>query len=352
MTNYNIPYAPVQTPAQVAANKKRNKERWAQYDEQYRTAWSETSKRTMQEWWDSLTPEQRAHETAKLQEWWDSKGEAYRKKHGAKAQAWRQDAEKVLAYREKKLKLGHWRPAEIYEEVYYKTMVPERFSGKLYKELVKEYNMPIQTIRHIAIGIRGSYFNLSAEQHENNIKRVTLEYKKLVQDRLEQKEYNKKVKQNKVITDGKSFKGKGALRVPIKWEIISPGKGAEDLYDYYNNLRTSNQKMPVSPSLVYYFRENNFTAKQIKEYCYTNNIYKGNDQSYWHKLRKFNFPWYSNSEAKFYEFDKTTDAAKWLSEYFQDPKMIPQWLNGINGLGTHGKTKGWIIRKNPVLHEL
>ena len=332
-------YAPIQTEKQKEENSKRNKERWAQYDEEYRKAWSETSKRKMQEWWDSLTPEQRAYETAKRQEWWDSKDEAYRKIHASKSQIWRQDVEKVLAYRQKMIASGKWRDPEIYREIYYKTLSYNRCDryneSNLYKQLSKEYNIPYQTVLHIAYNLVPT--GISSKEHEQNIKikeKANNDYKK---------EREKKWKEEQEIRHNKKFW--------FTWELISPGKGSEELYDYANSLRTSNQRMPINPSLVYYFREQGMSAMEIRQYCKENKIYENNDYSYWYKIEKHQYPWYSTEKSITYKFDTTAEAKGFISKTFSGNVDLDKHGSSEEGCSLYGKlikfgpAKGWIVRK-------
>ena len=104
--------------------------------------------------------------------------------------------------------------------------------------------------------------------------------------------------------------------------------------------------MPVKPSLVYFFREKGMKAKEIKEYCKENNIYESDDNTYWHKLAKFIYPWYSTNESVIHRFDNTNDAVEFASKVFER-KCTHQWLHERekSGLQKFGPAKGWIIRK-------
>lgn len=104
--------------------------------------------------------------------------------------------------------------------------------------------------------------------------------------------------------------------------------------------------MPVDPSLVYFFRDEGMTAKEIKFYCKENDIYKSDDASYWHKLKKFKYPWYSTEESIKTTFDKTSEAVDFASKIF-NRNCSYQWLHerSTSGLQKFGSAKGWIIRK-------
>tara|TARA_R110000803_G_scaffold106317_2_gene174417 strand:+ start:1071 stop:2102 length:1032 start_codon:yes stop_codon:yes gene_type:complete len=317
-------YTPIATEQQKIENRKRNKERWAEYDEEYRKAWSETSTRTMKEYWEGLTPEQHAEETYNRARHWESKDEAYRKEHGTRSQIWRQDADKILAQRKKMIASGKWRDPELYREIYEKTLTFERYNySGLYKKLSEEYNIPKSVIQHIAINI-SNYDIVSDKQHLKNMQKIRKEW-----DRV------KAVREEELIEQRKNGK------FWFDWEFISPGKGAEELYDYYNSKRTSNQRMPVKPSLVYYFREQGMKASEIREYCKKNKIYVNTDQSYWYKLAKHKYPWYSTDESVVTRFEKTSDAKEFAKKIFSSSIDFSK----KKGLSKFGASAGWIIRQ-------
>lgn len=323
-------YVPAQTEAQKQANRKRNKDRWAQYDEEYRKAWGEKSSQSLKSYWDNLSEEERENRIYLLQQVWDERDQSYRIEHGAKAQAWRKDEEKVKAYRSKKIEEGQWRNPLIYIQLYYETLSWKRFNNSnLYGKLSKKYNIPVKTIEHIANNVKNL---IDEEEHNANIDKIKNDW-----GRIKQKREQKKAEKSKEYWDEKCW---------FDIEIISPGKESAELYDYYNEQRTSNQKMPVKPSLVYFFRENKMTPKEIKVYCLENNIYKSDDVSYWHKLAKFNYPWYSENESKTYRFPSLKEASDFCSKKFKKD-CSPGWLweREKSGLQKFGPAKGWIIRK-------
>lgn len=131
--------------------------------------------------------------------------------------------------------------------------------------------------------------------------------------------------------------------------FISPGIESAELYDMYNQERKSNQKMPVNPSLIYFFRKNNFKAADIKKYCIENNIYHSTDPSYWNKLAKHKYPWYSETASITYRFSDTLSAIEFLNKTFNvkwDMAMLHQICS--NGYKKHRIGAGWIFTKEAV----
>jgi len=326
----NRQYTPAQTEAQKKANRKRNKERWDQYNEEYRKAWGEKSSQSLKSYWDDLSEEEREKRIYLLQQVWDERDQAYRTEHGAKAQAWRKDEEKVRAYRDKKIEEGQWRNPLIYIQLYKETLSWKRFNNSnLYGNLSKKYNIPVATIEHIANNVTNL---IDKKEHIANIDKIKNDWEKIKQQREK-----KKAEKSKEFWDEKCW---------FDIEVISPGKESSELYDYYNDQRTSNQKMPVKPSLIYFFREKNMKAKEIKEFCLKNKIYESNDITYWHKLAKFNYPWYSTEKSVRYTFSSMAEAAEFCSKQFGQ-KLNHQWIweREKSGLQKFGAAKGWIIRK-------
>jgi hypothetical protein len=131
------------------------------------------------------------------------------------------------------------------------------------------------------------------------------------------------------------------------YKFISPGYKNIELYDFYNSKRTSNQKMPIPPSLIYMFREQKFTAKEAKEFCKSNNIYESEDVSYWHKVVKFNYPWYSENEGITYAFQNLKEATEFFNKTFNTNKDIPAVMNifAKSELKKFGTGAGWIFIK-------
>lgn len=263
---------------------------------------------------------------------WEQKDKEERKEHGQKSMAWRGNPKKVLEFNKKKIELGQYRDVTIYKELYQKTLTWKRFDLKvsLYKKLSEEYNIPLATVGHIAVNIYGCGFLVDPNEHTHNMEKIKKEWEQIFDKRNKKKQEEQQQRNLK--------------KHWFTIEIISPGKGAENLYDYYNSLRTSNQKMPVPPSLVYYFRENNMNAQEIKKYCYDKNIYKGTDVSYWHKLAKFDYPWYSDTKSITYTFTTSQEAATFLSKIF-NKKITDSWVREKSGLMKFGVAKGWIVRK-------
>jgi hypothetical protein len=99
--------------------------------------------------------------------------------------------------------------------------------------------------------------------------------------------------------------------------------------------------MPVKPSLVYYFREQGMKALEIREYCKKYKIYKNTDASYWYKLAKHKYPWYSTDESVVTRFEKTSDAKEFAKKTFSSSIC----LSSKRGLSKFGASAGWIVRQ-------
>jgi hypothetical protein len=132
-----------------------------------------------------------------------------------------------------------------------------------------------------------------------------------------------------------------------KYTFISPGNDYLDQYDYFNSIRKSNQKMPIPPSLVYMFRELEFTAKEVKTFCWESEIYCGTDYSFWYKILKHPYPWFSLKPSEIYKFESTEQALQFVNSKFDKKwtyNMIHEYSDGYQ---QHGFLAGWIIQKQP-----
>lgn len=256
---------------------------------------------------------------------------------GALKAKWADPKYKEWAIKSQIEKKGFLLP-EVKLEIYNKCMSVERYTRVFYKAIAREYKITIGTVTSIAnnyVGHPTERKIVSDEIHIKNMNKLSKEWEQIKAD----KKLKIKQKGDKFREEFRNF----------RYYVYGPGENHIELYDYYNNQRTANQRMPVSPSLIYMFRKNKWTAKQIKEYCWNNNIYKGTDRSYWSKLVNFPYPWFKQGNGEYLEFNTAIECANWINKKFNmniDDVYIHQMCK--SGLQKSGSKAGWIIKKQQL----
>ena len=316
------------TKAQIEANKKRNRDRWANMSAEEIEQWSIESGNRSRKFWASATDEFKKENGKRIKEArWDKLSPEERKEQTDRLTNMNRDPAIKKRIASTRVANGVELSSTIKLKIYKKCLTPMRFDRKqpLYKDLSIEYNTPEQTIQHIANNFT-PLLGITDTIHAKNIAKVQKQWDKICAkkqaeiDQLQQERHDRKFW--------------------FYWEVISPGKDQVVQYDYYNNLRIANQKMPVPPSVVYYVREQGMNAMEIKEYCKINKIYESNDKTYWYKSKKHPYPWYSTNNAITQKFETSKELLTFLEQTF-DIKHLPK----SDGMQTQNTWKGWIIRK-------
>ena len=327
-----------QSTAQREANKQRNIDRWQNVNDEFRLQHGLKSKENMQNFWQSMSEKEKQSLAQKIkQERWDKLDKKTKAKQIANFKKMSTDPAIMKKMQETKLKNGtNILSSEMRLEVYNKTLSVERFGKKLYNKLAKEYNISKVYLHEIA----NNYRNLvNADIHQQNIDNLKLEYQQL-----------KNVKKEKQRKKTEVYKAYGnSYRQQFTWRLISPGYDSAELYDYYNSLRTANQKMPIPPSVVYYVRQQKMSPKQIKQYCMDNNIYESDDYTYWCKLAKHNYHWFNLEKSKIYDFKNVNELITFCKTKFtSNLSLATAHAKAESGLMKSGAMAGWILQKIPI----